>query len=144
CWGAYHGVLIVLERILDAPRRRLPLFIQHLTTLGLFVIGLVIFRATSVRQAFDMVMAIFGVNRADPHTPGPVHALIMSHQATFALTVGVAIALAPIVGKYHLAEHIRIPSGGHGLVRAGPLLLFLAAVIHLTNMKITPLIYFRF
>lgn len=143
-WGAYHGILAGAERIFERKRRRLPLFVQHAMTLVLVIVGWVFFRAASIQQAFRMILAMGGATQVDPAVPVPVLGLWLPHHGAFAMVVGAVICLAPISGRYVDALRIRVPIGGHFPARAALPLLFLLTVIHLTNMRITPLIYFRF
>lgn len=143
-WGAFHGAFVTLERLLGPRRERIPKVLQHVVTLALVVIGWVLFRATSAAQAFDMIAAMFG------HAPGgstvalPPDAVLFPHFAVFALVAGIAICLVPIVAKYRDVTKIRIPAAASALARVGFLVLFAASAMHLTNMRITPLIYFKF
>ena len=70
----------------------------------------------------------------------------MPRFALAALAFGALACVLPIVGKY--VERARWPSQPPlalaAAARIGYLLLFIAAAIHLTNMRITPLIYFKF
>ncbi len=145
-WGAYHGSFVTLERLLAHRRDFIPRIAQHASTLALVVIGWVFFRAGTARQAFDMIGAMLGLTSATSTEPLPVDAVLLPRFAVFALVVGSAICLAPIVTKYRERgpSWSRIPRAFHALPRVGYLLLFTASAIHLTNMRITPLIYFKF
>lgn len=143
-WGAYHGLFVCLERWLGRRRDVVPRAVQHLGTLALVVIGWVFFRATGVGQAFTIIGRMFGIG--DATVPGPPEAALLPHFALAAFALGAAICLLPIVATYWRP---RWPGGatavgGAMLLRVGHLLLFIAAAIHLTNMRITPLIYFKF
>ena len=145
-WGAYHGSFVTLERLLGDRRDRIPRIVQHASTLALVVIGWVLFRAGTARKAFAMIGAMLGLTSATSAKPIPVDAVLMPHFALAALVVGGAICLAPIVERYQefASFRSRIPRAFHALARVGYLLLFVASAIHLTNMRITPLIYFKF
>lgn len=140
-WGAYHGVFVCAERMLGARRERIPRVVQHAGTLALITVGWVFFRAASVEQAFGIVGRMFGVGAATVAPPAP--ALLTPHFAVTAFVIGAAICLAPIITRY---RPIAAPSSSTAwaLARAAYVALFLAAAIHLTNMRITPLIYFKF
>ena len=140
-WGAFHGSLVAAERLLGPRRDRLPLVVQHVATLLLLVIGWVIFRATSAHQAADVIRAMFGLGVAIE--PPPAAGDAMPHYALFTLVLGAAIVLAPIATKYR-AWRFELPAGGRALVSAGYFAIFVMSAIHLTNMRITPLIYFKF
>jgi alginate O-acetyltransferase complex protein AlgI len=141
-WGLYHGAFVTLERVIGSRRDRLPRVVRHATALAIIVIGWVLFRAASAGQALDVIAAMFGVGG---HTPPPVRGDLAPNFAVFALAVGCAIALAPIAGKYR--DRGAAPAAttlAWAGARIGHLALFLLSMIHLTNMRITPLIYFKF
>jgi alginate O-acetyltransferase complex protein AlgI len=144
-WGAYHGVFVTLERVLGQRRQRIPLVLQHVSTLALVVIGWVFFRAASATQAVDIIHAMLGFAHTTS-TLRPPDAVMMPRLAQLAFALGGLIVLVPIVAKYvDLAElRARVPSSTVIAARLGPLLLFALSAIHLTNMRITPLIYFKF
>jgi alginate O-acetyltransferase complex protein AlgI len=144
-WGAYHGVFVTLERVLGQRRQRIPLVLQHVSTLALVVIGWVFFRAASATQAVDIIQAMLGFAHTTS-TLRPPDAVMMPRLAQLAFALGGLIVLVPIVAKYvDLAElRARVPSSTVIAARLGPLLLFALSAIHLTNMRITPLIYFKF
>jgi alginate O-acetyltransferase complex protein AlgI len=141
-WGACHGAVVITERILGDRRKRIPVVLQHALTLTLVVIAWVFFRAPSVTQAFDMIGAMFGA--ASP-TQVPIHGDLLPRFAQLALILGIGIALAPIAWKYRplpsLTERLRWLTA---VPRLGYLALFVLSAIHLTNIRFTPLIYFKF
>jgi alginate O-acetyltransferase complex protein AlgI len=149
-WGAYHGVFVATERLLGERRARIPLWAQHASTLVLVVVGWVLFRAGSAAQAFNMIGAMFGAASPTSAIPVPAPAHLMPRFAQVALLLGIAITLVPIVGKYAdlSAVRARLPAAAAraaaGAARLGILLLFVLSAMHLTNMRITPLIYFKF
>lgn len=143
-WGAYHGVFVCLERVLGARRDVVPRALQHASTLALVIIGWVFFRAASFDQALTLIGRMFGHGAAT--VPGPPAAALMPHFALAAFVVGALICVVPIVGTYREVRWPRrVPAAAvTALARVGYLLLFVAAAIHLTNMRLTPLIYFKF
>ena len=52
--------------------------------------------------------------------------------------------MVPIARAYVGPVQLPLPRIRWTLIRVGYLLLFIASAIHLTNMRITPLIYFKF
>jgi len=136
-WGAFHGAFVMCERLLGKRRDAVPRAIQHIATLVIVVIGWVFFRAGTAGHAFDVLAAMFGrVGDAI----GPPTADYAPHFAQFAFVAGAVIVLAPIATKYR-AWRPRLPLA---VVTAAGLLAFAGSAIHLTNMRITPLIYFKF
>ncbi len=136
-WGMFHGAVVMLERLAGERRARVPLVIQHVSTLAIVVIGWVFFRAGTAGHAFDMIAAMFG--RAGQEI-APARGTYFSPAVQIAFVLGAVIVLAPIATKYR-AWRARVPVA---LATAGCWLLFVGSAIHLTNMRITPLIYFKF
>jgi alginate O-acetyltransferase complex protein AlgI len=145
-WGAYHGLFVAGERLLGERRARIPLFAQHVSTLTLVVVGWVLFRAASAGQAFGLIAAMFGASSPTSQISVPPPALLMPRFSQLALLVGIAITLVPIVAKYVdlSAARARLPAAASVAARLGIALLFVVSAMHLTNMRITPLIYFKF
>jgi hypothetical protein len=104
----------------------------------------VFFRAGTFDQAGHIIAAMFGAGGDQPMMQFP--AVIMPHFAVFAFVLGAIICVAPILWKnrspsaapWWTTESWRMAAS------VGALLLFVLAAIHLTNMRITPLIYFKF
>jgi alginate O-acetyltransferase complex protein AlgI len=140
-WGAFHGTIVAIERLAGSHRERLPRMLQHAVTLLVILVGWVIFRASSARQALDVLRAMAGFAAAT--LPAPVSGWAAPHYAMLALIVGLVITLAPIATKY-TAWRPRLPASGYAVARIGYLAMFALSAIHLTNMRITPLIYFKF
>ncbi|HEX7837024.1 MAG TPA: MBOAT family protein [Kofleriaceae bacterium] len=140
-WGAFHGSFVALERAAGPRIERIPRVLRHAITLLVVEIGWVLFRAGSVGQACDMLRAMLGAGVATD--PEPTPGWVTPHYAMLALIVGLAIVLAPIATKYR-PWHLRPPAAGRAAARLGYLAMFALSAIHLTNMRITPLIYFKF
>ena len=142
-WGVFHGALVMIERLVGERRERLPRAVQHASTLVLVMIGWVLFRASSFAHACDMIAALFGFGG---HEPAPAGGEFMPHFARFAMLAGAAIVLTPILAKYRDLStwRMRVPRAATLAASAGSFALFIAASIHLTNMRFTPLIYFKF
>lgn len=145
-WGAYHGALVTIERLVGARRDRVPRVLQHALTLALVVIGWVFFRAVSAGQAFDLIGAMLGFGGGGAAAALPPEAVLAPRFAQFALALGIAISLVPIVAKYRDLTGLRerLAARWAILPRVGCVLLLVASAMHLTNMRITPLIYFKF
>ncbi len=84
-----------------------------------------------------------GRHRRRATNVGPTPGDAMPHYARLALLVGGAIYLLPIAAKLHVVAAAPI----HRCLRRRalrPRAVFALSAIHLTNMRITPLIYFKF
>jgi alginate O-acetyltransferase complex protein AlgI len=136
-WGMFHGAFVTIERLLGERRARLPVVLQHVSTLAIVLIGWVFFRASSAAQAVDVIAAMFGRSGG---AVGPAEADYFPHFAQLAMILGTAIVLVPIATKYR-SWRPRVPLA---LASFACWLVFTGSAIHLTNMRITPLIYFKF
>jgi hypothetical protein len=75
----------------------------------------------------------------------PPAAALLPRFALVAFVLAVVISLLPIVTKYREISFDHWGGVGGAVLRhAGWIALFILSSIHLTNMRITPLIYFRF
>jgi alginate O-acetyltransferase complex protein AlgI len=141
-WGLFHGTFVAIERLVGNQRlERIPVVLRHAFTLLLVLVGWVLFRATSMGQVVDILSAMAGLGTATD--AAPVAGDAMPRHALFMLALGAAITLLPIIGKYTQWR----PTGNavtSGVVRFGYVAMFVLAAIHLTNMRVTPLIYFKF
>lgn len=60
-WGAYHGALLVIERLgLGRMLERMPHLVRHCYALLAIIIGWIFFRADSMQQGWGMLGRIFG------------------------------------------------------------------------------------
>lgn len=162
-WGAFHGSIVTLERLAGARRDRLPLLVQHATTLPLLVMSWVFFRATSAGQVADFLTAMVGLDEVAEGAAPLVRGFYLPSFTLAALIFGAAACLLPLAWKYRGAAPATaspepqappgpasplarvLQSAGFSLAaRTGYLLLFALSAMHLTNMRITPLIYFKF
>ncbi|HLL85527.1 MAG TPA: MBOAT family protein [Longimicrobium sp.] len=144
-WGAYHGVLSLLERVprVASVKSLLPRGVNVALTFVLVVVGWVFFRAGSLEAAGHMLAAMAGVGAGRP-MPLLLHELTSYRAATtFALALG--LVFAPL--GWSMAPPV---AGSDARARAwpmayalGPLLLVLA-IASMANSKFSPLIYFRF
>jgi hypothetical protein len=126
-WGAYHGLLLVLNHGWRALRRRIDWPVTAAerllfwpVTFAAVTVGWVFFRATSLQGALTMVRAMFGVtpvSSADvlDQIPGLWHTVVETPPEQAMLAV---LDLADV----HLASH-PILGTLHGLLWLPPLLV---------------------
>ncbi len=162
-WGAFHGLIVTLERLAGARRERLPLALQHATTLPLLVMSWVLFRAGSVGQVADFFTAMLGMDQVAAGATPPIRAFFLPNFALAALVFAAAACLLPLAWKGRTSPTLLAPGASPGAssgtspgtspgassvasfaVRAAFVLMFALSAMHLTNMRITPLIYFKF
>ncbi len=62
-WGAYHGLLLVIERLLGEERlSRFPVVARQIATFFLVVVGWVFFKSDSFAQAWNVLAGMAGMN----------------------------------------------------------------------------------
>ena len=59
-WGAYHGILLVINHIADEIKLKLPRILGRLITFAFVVYGWVFFRSANLNQIVDMSRALAG------------------------------------------------------------------------------------
>jgi hypothetical protein len=84
-----------------------------------------------------MIAAMFGRTGS---VIAPATAEYLPHFALLAMVAGTAVVLAPIAAKYR-PWRITVPAA---VASFACWLVFTGSAIHLTNMRVTPLIYFKF
>lgn len=146
-WGIWHGGWMAIERAMGAKNRGgtratvWPRGIAWGWTLGLVMIGWVIFRAPDLATALTMYRGMFGLN--DWAMRGEVWMLIRPSEWV-ALGIGAAMALAP--GVPQLRWQVK-PVKPAGVVLIQPLrtmALFVAAVLVMQARSDSPFLYFQF
>jgi alginate O-acetyltransferase complex protein AlgI len=144
-WGAYHGSLLVVERLVKqrptgdghicwAPARRALTFL-------LVIVGWVFFRCASVNQAGTVLGRMFW-----PHgfAYGPGVELGLSHRVLFIGALGLLVTLMPrnlVVGRDLAASHsLRSYVARAALVTVG----LGVALVLVVSGTFSPFLYFRF
>jgi alginate O-acetyltransferase complex protein AlgI len=137
-WGAYHGIFVSADHLwLRRIRPRIPAWFGVAITFFLVTIGWVIFRATSVSQAFIMLRLLF-----EPST-GPGINLQLDDHAIFFVLVGVVVSFTPLSLMH---QKFRLVLEGYALLL--PEMLVVAMSVwsfgRLFASTFHPFIYFRF
>jgi alginate O-acetyltransferase complex protein AlgI len=68
-WGAYHGVLLIVDRALDPRLAKLPGLLRRLITFVLVVFSWVLFRSTSLDMAGHWAARMLGVGTGSQSAP---------------------------------------------------------------------------
>lgn len=139
-WGAYHGVLLVMERFMKRSFGLAPAGpLGFALTLFLVVVGWVFFRAETLSQAWSMLAKMFFIDTSGVSPYGTEFFLTRHALALFA--VGGVLAIAPL-DRWRLRERI---AGWPGAIVATLSLLLLAlAVGEMATRGFNPFIYFQF
>lgn len=64
-WGAFHGVLLVINRACAGPLDRVPTAVRRAATFGFVVIGWVLFRSTSFAMASVWLQRMAGIGAGE-------------------------------------------------------------------------------
>ncbi|MDR3475834.1 MAG: MBOAT family O-acyltransferase [Devosia sp.] len=149
-WGAYHGVMLVVERLgLDKALTGVPRALRHVYALLVVVVGWVVFRADSLEEARHIYAQMFTFNGGDDPL-NPVLALSGEEIAAFACAlafsipitvgfIGKAIALPTAPGTDPLRLSLRLSAG-----IAAAAAVFALSVLKIITGSFSPFIYFRF
>ena len=137
-WGAYHGVLLGLERVQGKTTfyAFLPAAARKGITFVLVLISWVVFRSSNLGQAGDFLGAMFSFS---PHH-GP-ETLLSAQIFTQANLVLVAIAAGFAFGPTDAEQWASHLSWLKGLAI---ILLFLMALIVMSTQAFNPFLYFQF
>ena len=128
-WGAYHGALLVAERLVgDARIARVPRVLRHAYALVAILVGWVLFRATSLAEAGVVLGKMAGIGT---HEDIAVFDLLTG-EAKLALAAGLVLCL-PV-----------LPRNARTLRYALAVIVFAAAVLKIYAGAYSPFIYFRF
>jgi alginate O-acetyltransferase complex protein AlgI len=138
-WGMYHGLLLVIERVLRLRWGFVPSGpAGQAATLLLVVLGWVLFRAPSLPKALQFYAALFGGGASGELTFPFLYYLTSDRMVYFA--AGAVIALLPLK---RAAERLEELSAAPALTVVALLSFFYSIVLAAAN-GFNPFIYFRF
>ena len=149
-WGLFHGVFLVLERVVRADRsRERGRLIAHAYTLLVVVVGWVFFRATSLEQALAVLRAMSGFGTGDGRA---VHAALYLDALVVTVIACGVLGSTPWLRRLAEWRERQLVQRGENSMERGlelasvPLLLvvFLASASMLAAGTYNPFIYFRF
>lgn len=141
-WGCFHGVFLVLERILrNIFSWKPPVFVLHLYTLLVIIFGWVVFRAETMPQTMAIWKAMLGMAPAFV-SEDAIALLFKPHFFVFAvLGIFFSIPLKLYCGDKFIDKLITLPRLRYELIF---LALFLVSTVFLCGEEYNPFIYFRF
>jgi alginate O-acetyltransferase complex protein AlgI len=147
-WGAYHGLLLVIERIgFSSLLGRLWTPLRHAYALLAVMGGWVLFRSADFEQAGEYFLALSGFARGDPLIARVDQYLL--HDTYLALALGVAGSFPVVPWARARVEALETRSPAFsalsrtGAILAGAALLVLSTGM-LASSAYNPFIYFRF
>lgn len=146
-WGIYHGVLTMLETVLVKDKkdknagkaadsaRSVIRVLGHIYTLLAVMIGFVIFRADSMRQAVHFIVSMFSFGATAVGTMTAVS--VMSPLFIITLIIA-AVACTPVLGMLPKNAVTRLL----GMVLT--IILYMLCIMEIAAGSYNPFIYFRF
>jgi len=142
-WGMFHGILLVIERVLKNSFGIVPqgIFGNGLT-LFLIMIGWVFFRSSSFGQALSYLSAMFGMPQLSGFQYFHLGYYLDSSIVTY-LGLGSLIVLFP----YETFEKLLVGMPSFQLTLAkgiASILIIFISLLTMSKMQFTPFIYFQF
>ncbi|MFH1381935.1 MAG: MBOAT family protein [Chloroflexota bacterium] len=142
-WGAYHGALLTVGRVLPVKlTRKVPEALLLLGTFLLVLIGWVFFRSDTILHAFSYIGAMFHLGTFS--STGDIPFLINS-KGWFFLAAAAVISFFPYLAeRFSLIGRLTrsIPVGYFSGAMA--IIILIYSVITLSGVTYSPFIYFRF
>jgi alginate O-acetyltransferase complex protein AlgI len=141
-WGAWHGVLLAIEKFWADKHGPLPLphWLRVAKTFVLVMIGWVFFRADSLTDAMRMFKAMLGMNSVSIGQTASQTAISQAtiwqanSDALLVLLIGAILVYAmPLIRRY-----------AHTPIRFLIIPLFVWALATLSSQSFTPFLYFQF
>ncbi|MBR0354721.1 MAG: MBOAT family protein [Oscillospiraceae bacterium] len=137
-WGAYYGVLLILERfVLAKALEKVPKLLRWLMTFVIVLIGWIIFYYTDFAAVGQHLLALVGVGGAG-WIDAQTIAVVRKYTVFPLLCLALSLPWVPALGKA-LPEKLR-----DFLQPAVTVILFAVSVLFLVGQSYNPFIYFRF
>jgi alginate O-acetyltransferase complex protein AlgI len=142
-WGAYHGSLLCLEKIVLLKKtERLPVAVKLVFTLFFVMVGWVFFRTADMKSAFAFLRQMFNFSSVNMH-PASARIMVIDNYGKFTILIAFLLCIIPAFGK--------LKSWLSGLSNKFPritlalyLMLFLLSILKVGTASLSPFIYFRF
>ncbi len=137
-WGAYYGVLLILERfVLAKALEKVPKLLRWLMTFVIVLIGWIIFYYTDFAAVGQHLLALIGIGGAG-WIDAQTIAVARKYTVFPLLCLALSLPWVPALGKA-LPEKLR-----DFLQPAVTVILFAVSVLFLVGQSYNPFIYFRF
>lgn len=143
-WGAYYGVLLLLERfVFKKLIDKLPFLLRWVTTFVIVMIGWVIFYYTDFSAVMQHLAALVGAGGALPFTDDATVAVLRKYTVFPLIAFVLSLPVIPAVGQ-KLSGGVRTAKLVPALKLILVLALFVFSVLFLIGQSYNPFIYFRF
>jgi alginate O-acetyltransferase complex protein AlgI len=143
-WGLFHGSLEMLEEKHWIPVHKEWKVFNHIYTLLMVTVGFVIFRADTIKQGWDMILAMFGFGPQG--SAGWVRTRAMLSPYVLLIIVCSIIGATPLLKN--LVGRVKNTKHGGALCEYGSMLVSLIilglCMMALASQSYNPFIYFRF
>ena len=143
-WGLFHGSLEMLEEKHWIPVHKEWKIFNHIYTLLMVTVGFVIFRADTIKQGWDMILAMFGLGPQG--SAGWVRMRAMLSPYVLLIIVCSIIGATPLLKN--LVGRVKNTKHGEALCEYGSMLVSLIilglCMMALASQSYNPFIYFRF
>ena len=141
-WGAYYGILLILEKLLWEPvLKKIPSILQHIYTMFLVMIGWSLFSWQDMADSAGYIKTMFlggGAGFANQQT---MYLLSSNLALLLAAVIGSLSVLKRVTERYFFPkETVRRDIAGVFFILA----MFIACVAMLVNSSYNPFLYFRF
>ena len=137
-WGAYYGVLLILERfVLAKALEHIPSLLRGLMTFIIVMIGWVIFYYTDLSSVAEHLRALFGGGAGGWIDEGTL-AVVRKYTVFPLLALLLSFPLVPTLGRA-CPDRLRAI-----LQPCLSVLIFVCSVLFLIGQSYNPFIYFRF
>ena len=143
-WGAYHGLLLVLERVvLLRVYKRIPSILRTILVFVLVMIGWVFFRAEDIGSASVMIDTLFSFE-----FEGPQHIYELKSSTIGTLVLAIVFSFAALVPRVENAQEallVQAPGIGRTIfICLVTIVLLTGSAGMITASGFNPFIYFRF
>ncbi len=146
-WGLYHGVFLLLEEFIPI-LGRLPKILNHIYTLIVVTVGIVIFRADTITQGFDYIRNMFvGFNISEQSISLALTQLTPWFIVIFIVAIIGCAPIKPIADKLRVSDSAVLckrQSIAQIVLFLLSFVLLFWCIIRLSSASYNPFIYFRF
>lgn len=137
-WGGFYGILLLVEKyLLKNVLERIPLFLRHIGTMIVVMIGWVLFSKEDFTSAFEYIKILFGMGKAAFYDSTAGYYLSSSWFSILVMSLSSfgLFTKIPRVKNYHVNIIAMI---------IGYTTVFIICVAYLVSETYNPFLYFRF
>ncbi len=141
-WGLFFGVLLIVEKLWMLDYIKKAKVINHIYVLFAVVISFVIFSASDLSRAGNMLADMFGMGGLKLITEESAYHIISYGFTLFVAIVGATPLIKRITGRVmETAERYKLDTLLESLVLA---LVLIISTAHIVDGSFNPFLYFRF